>query len=95
MGWNHDQEWHVYANSHNPEICPVLSLAGYIFSNPGAFSVSKDDLISKQDKDGEDGVDATVQRRDSLAPWLLLVIKDAFSLVTTSMVDSCHVCIGS
>jgi hypothetical protein len=36
-GQNRNQEWHVYANPHNPEICPVHALACYIFSNPGAF----------------------------------------------------------
>ena len=42
MGQNHNQEWHVYANLHNPAICPVLALACYIFSNPSVFSVSKE-----------------------------------------------------
>ncbi len=35
--WNSDQEWHVYANPHNAEICPVLALACYIFANPGMY----------------------------------------------------------
>ncbi len=26
MGQNSDQEWHVYANPHNPELCPVVAL---------------------------------------------------------------------
>ena len=43
MGRNHDQEWHVYANPHNPKICPVLALACYIFANPGIFCVSTDE----------------------------------------------------
>ena len=53
MGRNRDLEWHVYVNPHNPAICPVLALACYIFSNPGVFSVSKDemrisDILKKQ-----------------------------------------------
>ncbi len=44
------------------------------------FSVSKDEITSEQDEDGEDGVDVTVQREDG---------------VTTSTIDSCHVSIGS
>ena len=43
MGWNRDQEWHVYANPHNPKICPVLALVCYIFANPGIFCVSVDE----------------------------------------------------
>ena len=43
MGQNRDQEWHVYANPHNPEIFPVLTLACYIFANPGIFCVSMDE----------------------------------------------------
>jgi hypothetical protein len=39
-GRNSDQEWHVYANPHNPKICPVLALACYLFSNPGIFSAA-------------------------------------------------------
>jgi hypothetical protein len=39
-GRNSDQEWHVYANPHNPEICAVLALACYLFSNPGIFSAA-------------------------------------------------------
>ena len=52
MGRNHNQEWHVYANPHNPAICPVLALACYIFSNPGVFSVSEDEINDDQE-DGE------------------------------------------
>ena len=48
MGRNRDQEWHVYANPHNPAICPVLSLACYIFSNPGIFSVSVDEVNAEE-----------------------------------------------
>ena len=47
-GRNSDQEWHVYANPHNPEICAVLALACYIFSNPGIFSaadVEEDEVV--------------------------------------------------
>ena len=47
-GRNSDQEWHVYANPHNPEICAVLALACYIFSNPGIFSaadVEEDEVL--------------------------------------------------
>ena len=39
-GRNRDQAWHVYANPHMPEICPVLALACYAFANPGVFSTS-------------------------------------------------------
>ena len=52
IGRNRDQEWHVYANPHNPAICPVLALACYIFSNPGVFSVSEDEINNEQE-DGE------------------------------------------
>jgi hypothetical protein len=41
-GRNSNQEWHVYANPHNPKICPVLALTCYIFSNPGMFSAAAD-----------------------------------------------------
>ena len=47
-GRNSDQEWHVYANPHNPEICAVLALACYIFSNPEIFSaadVEEDEVL--------------------------------------------------
>jgi hypothetical protein len=40
-----DQEWHVYANPHNPKIRPVLVLACYIFSNPGIFLAAADDEV--------------------------------------------------
>ena len=46
-GWNRNQEWHVYANPHNPEICPVHALACNIFSNPGAFSAIMDEIVNK------------------------------------------------
>ena len=26
--------WHIYSNPNNPEICPVLFLAKYLFSRP-------------------------------------------------------------
>lgn len=52
MGRNRDQEWHVYANPHNPAICPALALGCYIFSNPGAFSsVSEDEPLNEQEDD--------------------------------------------
>jgi hypothetical protein len=41
-GCNSNQEWHVYANPHNPKIYPVLALACYIFSNPGIFLAAAD-----------------------------------------------------
>ena len=47
-GRNSDQEWHVYANPHNPEICAVLALACYKFFNPGIFSaadVEEDEVV--------------------------------------------------
>jgi len=47
----------VYANPHNPEICPVLALACYIFSNPGIFSaadVEEDEGVEVEE--GEGGV---------------------------------------
>jgi hypothetical protein len=46
-GHNNNQEWHVYANPHNPKICPVLALACCIFSNPGIFSAAVDDKVVK------------------------------------------------
>ena len=33
-GERSDTPWHVYSNPFEPCICPVLSLAKYIFSNP-------------------------------------------------------------
>jgi hypothetical protein len=48
---NRKQEWHVYANPHNPEICLVCALACYIFSNPGAFS-AVDEIVNKHKEDG-------------------------------------------
>ena len=44
-GRNSDQEWHVFANPHNPEICPVLALACYIFSNPGIFQEGEEEVV--------------------------------------------------
>lgn len=29
-----ENPWHVYSNPDNPEVCPVLGLAKYLFSNP-------------------------------------------------------------
>ncbi len=55
-GWNSNQEWHVYNNPHNPEICPVLALACYIFANPGIFT----DEMEEQ----EGGVEVEVQGGD-------------------------------
>ncbi len=60
-GRNCNQEWHVYANPHNPEICPVHALACYIFSNPGAFNANVDDIVNKHK---EDGVEVEVQGGD-------------------------------
>jgi hypothetical protein len=51
-GQNHNQEWHVYANCHNPEICPVPALACYIFSNSGAFSANVDEIVKKHKENG-------------------------------------------
>ena len=53
MGWNHDQEWHVYANPHHPKICPVLALACYIFSNPG---ITNRHNLRESDEVGSDEV---------------------------------------
>ena len=50
-GRNSDQEWHVYANPHNPEICAVLALACYNFFNPGIFSaadVEEDEVVEME-----------------------------------------------
>ena len=35
----------MYANPHNPEICPVLALACYIFSNPGIFQEGEEEVV--------------------------------------------------
>ena len=51
MGWNRDQEWHVYANPHNPAICPVLALAYYSFLNPRSFL--EKEINDKQENDVE------------------------------------------
>ncbi len=37
-GRNKDQRWHVYATPDNPTTCPVLSMACYLFANPGILS---------------------------------------------------------
>ena len=58
-GRNSDQEWHVYANPHNPEICPVLALACYIFSNPGIFQEGEEEVV----KGGGSGSGSGSQRR--------------------------------
>jgi hypothetical protein len=44
-GRSSNQEWRVYANPHNPKICPVLDLACYIFSNPEIFSAAAEDKV--------------------------------------------------
>jgi hypothetical protein len=44
-GCNSNQEWHVYANPHNPKICPVLALTCCIFSNPGTFLAAADNEV--------------------------------------------------
>jgi hypothetical protein len=49
MGRNSDQVWHVYATPNNPCVCPVLTLATYIFANPGLTNVEN---FTKADKDG-------------------------------------------
>jgi hypothetical protein len=56
MGWNSNQEWHLYANPHNPEICPVLALACYIFANPAIFT--------DETEEQEDGVEVEAQGGD-------------------------------
>ena len=54
-GRNSDQEWHVFANPHNPEICPVLALACYLFSNPGIFSAADmEDMVVEGGEGGPD-----------------------------------------
>jgi hypothetical protein len=53
MGRNSNQEWHIYANPHNPQNCPVLALACYMFANPGICI----DEIEEQ----EDGVEVEAQ----------------------------------
>jgi hypothetical protein len=55
-GPNSDKEWHVYANPHKPETCPVLALAGYKFANPGIFT----DKTEEQ----EDAVEVEAQGGD-------------------------------
>ena len=32
-GEKSNEPWHVYANPHNPFICPVLALSKYLLSN--------------------------------------------------------------
>ena len=52
-GKNSDQLWHVYANPHNPAICPVLSLARYLFANPGVLIDGViDGLNDRRDEEG-------------------------------------------
>ena len=34
-GKNENNPWNVYSNTFEPRACPVLSLAKYLFSNPG------------------------------------------------------------
>ena len=38
IGGKSDSPWHVYSNSFEPCICPVLALAKYIFSNPDVLT---------------------------------------------------------
>ena len=33
-GEDHVGPWHVYANPHEPHLCPVLALAWYLFAYP-------------------------------------------------------------
>jgi hypothetical protein len=89
-GQNCNQEWHVYANPHNPEICPIHALACYIFSNPGAFS-AMDEIVNEHK---EDGVKVEVHKGMGQATLLLIVTKTAFFLVSSSTSNSCLVCIG-
>ncbi len=56
MRQNSYQEWHVYANPHNPGICPVIALGCYIFANPGIFT---DEM-----EEHEDGVEVEAQGGD-------------------------------
>jgi hypothetical protein len=56
MERNSNQEWHVFANPHNPEICPVLALAYYIFANP--------DIFTEEIEEQEDGVEMETQEGD-------------------------------
>ena len=52
-GRNSDQEWHVYANPHDPAVCPVLSLGCYIFGNPGVFcytSINGEERIQEEER---------------------------------------------
>jgi len=37
-GGDHVGPWHVYANPHEPHMCPVLALAKYLFTNVGILS---------------------------------------------------------
>ena len=37
-GEDHVGPWHVYANPHEPHMCPVLALAKYLFTNVGILS---------------------------------------------------------
>ena len=50
-GKNADQLWHVYANPHNPAICPVLSLSRYLFANPGVLI---DGVLGRDEQEGEE-----------------------------------------
>ncbi len=46
MGKNANLVWYVYGTPHNPIACPILSLASYLFSNPGIITsvpTSQDD----------------------------------------------------
>jgi hypothetical protein len=77
MGWNGNQERHVYASPHNPEIFPVLALSCYIFTNPCIFT----DEIEEQ----EDG--AKVEAQGGVEQAALVLTKEAFSLEEASMSD--------
>ena len=37
-GINRLEPWHIYSNPVQPDICPILSLAKYLFSNPSILS---------------------------------------------------------
>ena len=76
---NSNQEWHVYANPHNPEICAVLALACYIFSNPGIFSAA--DVEEDEGVEVEGGGAGNEMRK-----------RGHYSLGGISMTDSLSAC---
>ncbi len=70
MGRNSDQECHVYANPHNPEICPVLALACYMFANPCIFAdetEEQDDGVEVE-APGENGAGHPCSHKGRLFP---------------------------